>query len=240
VTCRPLAAGELYDSWDDSRWGAHETELRAIGSSASVLDVGCATGNLALRLMARGLAVVGVEPNEKAAEVARSRGVEVIIGRFDRSTLDGLGGRRFEAIVFADSLEHMVDPFEALVLARGSLEAGGKIVICLPNIVVWYARAMIALGHFDYRPIGIFDRTHLRFFTLRTARRLVERAGYRVERIRMTSVPLPVGLHAPGWLRRIWDQGYVRLASYAPGLLAEQFVIVARPTDDPVIRRVWP
>ena len=233
----PADAEELYDTWDDGHWGAHETVLRELGSSTSVLDVVCATGNLALRVKALGAAVVGVEPNERAAVVARSRGVEVVIGPFDRSTLGALGGRRFRTIVFADSLEHMVDPFEALVIARGLLETDGWIVLSIPNIVVWHARVLVALGHFDYRPIGIFDRTHLRFFTLKSARHLVETAGYRVERVSTTRVALPVG---PGWLRRVWDQAYRRLARHAPGLLAEQFVILARPTGDPMISGSWP
>jgi SAM-dependent methyltransferase len=240
MTGTPSAEGALYDSWDDSHWGAHETVLRAIGAATSVLDVGCATGNLAVRIMARGADIVGVEPNETAAEVARSRGVEVISGPFDRSTLDRLRGRRFETIVFADCLEHMVDPFAALVLARQLLPADGRIVVSIPNIVVWHARGAIALGRFDYRPTGIFDRTHIRFFTLKTARRLIERAGYRVDRVGMTRVALPLGGRAPQWVKDLWDRAYVRLATYAPGLLAEQFVIVARPTDAVQARRGWP
>jgi glycosyltransferase involved in cell wall biosynthesis/2-polyprenyl-3-methyl-5-hydroxy-6-metoxy-1,4-benzoquinol methylase len=229
-------SGVLYDTWDDAPWGAHETVLRAVGSPSSVLDVGCATGNLAIRLLARGIPVVGVEPDANAAAVARSRRVDVVVGVFDRSTIEGVGGRRFGTIVFADSLEHMADPFDALLTARDLLADHGQVVVSIPNIVVWHARGQIALGYFDYRPIGIFDRTHLRFFTLKTARRLVEKAGFQVERIDPTRVALPVG---PRWLRALWDEAYGRLARVAPGLLAEQFVIVCRPKPKPTIGR-WP
>jgi glycosyltransferase involved in cell wall biosynthesis/2-polyprenyl-3-methyl-5-hydroxy-6-metoxy-1,4-benzoquinol methylase len=230
-------AVELYDSWDDSAHGAHETVLRAIGSATTVLDVGCATGNLALRVMARGGAVVGVEPSQAAAEIARSRGIEVIIGRFDRSTLDALGGRQFGTIVFADSLEHMADPLEALVLARELLEADGGVVISIPNVVVWHARALVAFGRFEYRPSGIFDRTHLRFFTLTTARHLVEVAGYRVERVNSTRMTIQLG---PGWLRNLFNRAYGRLTRYAPSLFSEQFVFVAHPTGEAAIGGSWP
>ena len=35
-------------------------------------------------------------------------------------------------------------------------------------------------GRFDYRNWGTLDRTHLKFFTVATARQLLERTGYRI------------------------------------------------------------
>jgi hypothetical protein len=104
-------------------------------------------------------------------------------------------------------------------------------VVSIPNITVWHARALIALGHFDYTPGGIFDRTHLRFFTFKTARSLLESAGYAIFSVKATRVALPIG---PSWLRRAWDEGYGRLAGRAPNLLAEQFVLTARPSHEPI------
>jgi SAM-dependent methyltransferase len=228
---------QLYDAWDGSYWSAHETVLRAVAAAPSVLDVGCATGNLAVRIKESGATVVGVEPNPRAASLAQSRGIEVVVAPFDRSAVGALAGRTFSVVVFADTLEHMLDPLDALVLARSLLAGDGRVVASLPNVGVWHARALLALGHFDYRDGGIFDRTHIRFFTLSGARRLALAAGYRVERIWTTRVPLPVG---PRWLRTAWDEAYGRVAPLAPRLLAEQFVMVLGPLEGDGPPGSWP
>jgi SAM-dependent methyltransferase len=228
---------ELYATWDPVYWGAHEIVLRAVRPAKRVLDVGCATGNLAVRLKNDGIDVVGVEPNPAAAAVAEGRGLEVIVAPFQESTVEMLSGQRFDVIVFADSLEHMADPLAALILARALLEKGGRVVISVPNVTVWHARARIAMGRFEYSDGGIFDRTHLRFFNLRSARRLVLAAGFRTEHIWTTRVALPFG---PGWLRRIWDEAYGRVAPIMPRLLAEQFVMMLCPEAERPVAGSWP
>ena len=233
----PVRREELYESWDSSYWSAHETVLRAVRAAPSVLDVGCATGNLAVRIKDSGGTVVGIEPNPRAAALAQSRGIEVVVAPFDRSSVRAVAGRTFSVVVFADSLEHMLDPLDALVLARSLLASDGRVVASLPNVGVWHARALLALGRFDYKDGGIFDRTHVRFFTLSSARRLALAAGYRVERISTTRVPLPVG---PEWLRTVWDEAYGRVAPLAPRLLAEQFVMVLRPLEGDGAPGSWP
>jgi SAM-dependent methyltransferase len=219
----------LYEAWDYSEWGAHEIVRQTIGTGKSVLDVGCATGNLAVRVMEAGGHAVGIEPNPDAAALARTRGVEVLAGSFDEATITFLSGRRFDFVVFADSLEHMADPATALFLARRLIELDGRAIISLPNAAVWHARARVGLGRFEYTDGGIFDRTHLRFFTLRTARKLVRAAGYSMEQLWTTRVALPFG---PAVVRRGWEYVYGRLAPRAPQLLAEQFVMLLRPEPD--------
>jgi 2-polyprenyl-3-methyl-5-hydroxy-6-metoxy-1,4-benzoquinol methylase len=143
-------------------------------SARRVLDLGCATGATGAALKARQPAsVVGIELEpEYAAEAAR-RLDEVIAG--DVETVSA--GGRFDALIAADVLEHLKDPWTALRRYAALLEPGGAAVVSLPNVGHWSTYANLARGTWPRRPEGIFDATHLRWFTLRDARALLLQAG---------------------------------------------------------------
>ena len=72
------------------------------------------------------------------------------------------------------------------------LAENGFIVVSIPNIANWKVRLKLLLGKFDYREEGIMDKTHLRFFTKKTAVRLIEKAGYKIEKEEFVpSFPFP-------------------------------------------------
>jgi hypothetical protein len=54
------------------------------------------------------------------------------------------------------------------------------VIISLPNIANLRIRLNLLMGRFDYQTGGILDITHMRFFTLKTARALIEESGYRI------------------------------------------------------------
>ena len=150
-------------------------------SARRVLDLGCATGALGAALRERGAEVVGVERDPAFASAAGRRLDRVVVG--DAADLpDDLG--RFDCIVAADVLEHLTDPWTALRDATRLLEPAGSVVVSLPNVRFFETFWELGIrGRWPRRDHGIFDRTHLRWFTLRDARELVESAGLRVERV---------------------------------------------------------
>ena len=83
---------------------------------------------------------------------------------------------------FRRCAQHLVDPWRTLREVAGLLDKEGTVVISLRNVAHFLTRAKIALGQFDYTPTGILDHTHLRFFTIKTARELIESSGYRITR----------------------------------------------------------
>jgi hypothetical protein len=87
-------------------------------------------------------------------------------------------------------------------------------VVSIPNIAHWRVRFGLLRGSFNYTDSGILDRTHLRFFTQKTARALFRDAGYTIVEADVA------GYRLPHWLIR-------RLG----GLLAIQLVFAATPTD---------
>ena len=89
-----------------------------------------------------------------------------------------------------------------------------------------------AIGAFDYDQRGILDRTHLRFFTRRSIRRLVEREGFSVRRLEPVGLPLDA-LNIKGgggkWLRAV-DHLFLTIW---PTMFAYQFILELTPdTDD--------
>jgi methionine biosynthesis protein MetW len=171
----------------DERSRAYESpraEIAALvpAGARRVLDLGCATGALATLLKERGpVEVVGVERDREYAAAARERCDRVIEGDVEAVDTQQLG--RFDCLVAADVLEHLVDPWAALERYVALLEPGCRAVLSLPNVAHWTTYAHLARGSWPRDPQGIHDATHLRWFTLRDAIALAEGAGLRVEHV---------------------------------------------------------
>jgi hypothetical protein len=69
---------------------------------------------------------------------------------------------------------------------------GGLVVLSVPNVAHWTGRRALLRGRFAYAEHGLFDRTHLRFFTRASARALAEGAGLRIVAERFAPAPLPL------------------------------------------------
>ena len=83
-------------------------------------------------------------------------------------------------MVYADVLEHVLDARALLSAARPLLRPGGEVVVSLPNVATWTMRLRLLSGDFTYGDSGILDRTHLRFFTRRSARALLRASGLEI------------------------------------------------------------
>jgi O-antigen biosynthesis protein len=180
---------------------AHRLVLGAVPDDARVLDVGCAGGHLAVALAQRGCDVVGVELD---AGPARARGVQVVEGSIDDPAVRGALPGRFDAVLCADVLEHLPLPEETLSFLASVLVPGGRAIVSLPNAGHWTMRRAVLRGSLPQEDFGLFDRTHLRWFTRASAQALVEDAGLAVVAEAFTPAPLPLEAHVrlPAWLGR--------------------------------------
>ncbi len=149
----------------------------------TVLDVGCGNGGFGLTLKAqRACTVWGIEPNKEAARDAEDKLDKVINGLFVKD-MPELNGQQFDVIFFNDVLEHLVAPEEALNACKQLLSPKGCIIASIPNIR-WYPVILSLLRYkdFKYEDAGVMDKTHMRFFTLKSMRRMFESNGFRVMR----------------------------------------------------------
>jgi SAM-dependent methyltransferase len=139
-----------------------------------VLDLGCATGTTGAALKRRqDVEVVGVELEPEYAREAATRLDEVLTADVELATPGG----RFDVLIAADILEHLKDPWATLRRYAELLEPGATAIVSLPNVAHWSTYAQLARGSLPRKPEGIFDATHLRWFTLGDARALLLQAG---------------------------------------------------------------
>ncbi|MBI3666537.1 MAG: methyltransferase domain-containing protein [Acidobacteria bacterium] len=195
---------------------------------ARVLELGCADGRLASELISAGHTVVGIESDARAAAQAAARGVSVLCADPEVCDFQELK-QEFDVLVAADVLEHLRHPEAVLAQAARLLRADGEVILAVPNVANVLIRLALLLGRFPYGRRGILDRTHVQFFTLRSALELVRQSGWRVRSV--TPTPLPVPLVFPRFSRTWVGRGsFALLALLTRGfrkLLGYQFVIVA-------------
>ncbi|MDO9041544.1 MAG: class I SAM-dependent methyltransferase [Desulfocapsaceae bacterium] len=162
-------------------------QLAMVPQKSHVLEIGCATGYMTEYLTRdKQCRVLGVEPVEEQAEVARKRGLTVITGLIDAPNILALllthtqEHGPFDAIFMSQVIEHIADPSATLRALKDLLHPDGALIISTCSIVHWKCRLQILLGRWEYEDYGIFDRTHLRFFTIKSFRQLLEESGYTV------------------------------------------------------------
>ncbi len=95
------------------------------GGVQSVLDVGCGTGIAGALLAERGVEVLGIEIDERMAGIAREKGLEVEVGRFEEWDQ---GRRRFDLLTSGQAW-HWIDPQAGSLAAARALREGGRIAL---------------------------------------------------------------------------------------------------------------
>lgn len=190
--------------------------------------MGAPSGALGAALKARqNVRVVGVEIDAAYAEDAKSRLDQVLcenlddIGRWDE--LETAIGR-FDCVIAGDVLEHLVDPWTALRRVGELLDPGGLVIVSLPNVRYWETLWQLAVrGRWPRRDAGLFDRTHLRWFTFRDAHDLLSQAGMVLEGFESRNHVLPTAskLDRVAWASR-------RLRRLLHPFFAYQYLLVGR------------
>lgn len=208
--------------------------------TASILDIGCGCGAnaRAIKEGAPRARIVGIEPNLRAAELAREACDEVFHGKSD-DWLETSPSERFRAVILSDVVEHIADPVAFMrQLAAAPPLADAVFMVSVPNYAVWYNRLRTLAGRFDYAFSGLYDRTHLRFFTRASIRELLFYLDFEV--IDDDSTPSLFQSAAP-LLRKLFERdvaegNHLALADSASYRLYRRFV-------EPVESRVcatWP
>lgn len=176
---------------DDVRYVYGKISQR-VAPGSRVLDIGCATGNLALALtVERQCSVLGIEVDPEAVLTARGKGLDVC--QADIATLplgSVVGDQRFDAVLLADVLEHLLSPEEVLAQVPGLLANDGEALVSIPNITHVDTILMLAQDRWTYRATGLLDETHVRFFTMETFGQMARRCGLEVVSVDPVLVPV--------------------------------------------------
>lgn len=199
-----------------------------------VLELGCGEAALAgaYRLRNPNVHYTAAEFHAPSAAIARTRVDRLLEGDVEElSDAEILGGDKpFDAIVMGDVLEHLSDPWRILRRLHNLLSDEGHIVLCVPNIAHWHGLVELMSGRWPARDSGLFDRTHLRFFTRESLMTILQECRFEAIKLRSRNVVLD---------RSSAENAIAVLATAAEGLgldrrafveraNALQYVIVAR------------
>ncbi|MBS3974024.1 MAG: class I SAM-dependent methyltransferase [Actinobacteria bacterium] len=213
---------------------ANSRVLKLIGESKEVLEVGCALGYHTRAMRDMKCRVVGIEIDPVAAEQTRPFCEHLVIGDIEQIDLAAaLGDRQFDVVTFADVLEHLRDPVNALRAVQPFIKRSGYVVASIPNIAHYSVIFELANGRFEYRDRGLLDDTHIRFFTRNTMRQTFEQAGYVVASIERNRVsPAQTEFNTPDSESDRPFRSYVM--KHNPEADTYQFVVKAVPAVEPV------
>lgn len=154
--------------------------MRLVGARKRVLEVGCSCGSQSRVLQEHlGCEVTGIELDRDAAREAVGYCRQIIEGDIESLALeDHLREKTFDVVLFADVLEHLRDPVEALRKVKPYISDDGYLCASIPNIVHASVIMEMVRGEFEYRPEGLLDDTHIHFFTKHSLLQTFEAAGY--------------------------------------------------------------
>lgn len=216
-------------------YSSHHFARQFVTTDEDVLEIGCGHGLLSRELIEKGNRVWGVDlypPEEVALDRDSYRQVNLQIEGL-QEVQKRLGGRTFDTILFLDILEHTVDPMSILRQALAMLKPEGQIIVSVPNVAHFTVRLKLMLGRFEYQERGILDQSHLRFFTRKSLRKLIERAGYSIVRQRMAVIPIELitGLSISNPIMRVLHGILVISTKLMPSAMGYQTLVIAKPRN---------
>jgi 2-polyprenyl-3-methyl-5-hydroxy-6-metoxy-1,4-benzoquinol methylase len=226
------ATGVRDEAGDQSYFEHTRPELRALVpiGARRVLDVGCGGGALGAALKAErpGCEVVGLEGFPEAAARARGRLDDVLC--LDLDSLESLpaDAGKFDALVFGDVLEHLLDPLRLLRTLLPALADDGVLVLSIPNVKHWTVLyPLLVKDRWTYEDAGLLDRTHVHFFTGGTATQMLTELGLDLVHLGVNDLaPLPAEMEPLAGLAAAFGADRTEAAAR---LGAYQYLMVARP-----------
>lgn len=152
--------------------------LQWVTPGSRVLEVGCAHGAVT-RLMVEklGCTVVAVDTNPACAASVHGVATRFVCGDIESPEVLAQIRGEYDHILLMDVLEHCPRPERVLETLRAYAHPKSTFIVTLPNVLVWHVRLPITLGRFEYADSGTLDRTHLRFFSIDSARELLTSSG---------------------------------------------------------------
>ncbi|MGL4911648.1 MAG: methyltransferase domain-containing protein [Romboutsia sp.] len=145
-------------------------------STVNILEIGCACGSTLLKLneIYKDCNLYGFDINKESTDIAKCiDNAEIKCADIESDDIL-FEENKFDLIILLDVLEHLKDPWKLMKKVKKALKKEGQIIISLPNIMHISIVHDLVQGKWDYQESGILDRTHLRFFTLKSIREMFQ------------------------------------------------------------------
>lgn len=147
-----------------------------------VLEIGCAKGGFRAHLK-NDCEYWGIEPNQEVSKIATLKLNYVLTGTFDE-VYNSLPNDFFDLVICNDVIEHMNDHHLFYKKIQKKCTTQCYIVGSLPNVrYIMNLYELLFSKNWKYREEGILDKTHLRFFTLKSIQEDFQLFNYEVEKL---------------------------------------------------------
>lgn len=215
--------------------GNPEVLMKVCTETRSLLDVGCGAGDNArlIRKLISGIVVDGITASSLEQFEAQKQMRSCVIADIEGGPPRELLSSQYDCILFSHILEHLRNPARVLADFLPLLKNGGQLLIAVPNITFFKWRWQLALGRFEYAQSGVFDNTHLRFFTYHSADRMLLAE---VENLKMYEKSVTGSV--PLWIfrRHLLTKSAAKYldglgARFAPNLFGDQIILDLRKRD---------
>lgn len=144
-----------------------------------LFELGCGNGSVASELVRLGWEVTGVDPSEQGIAQANARfpAIPLRLG----SAYDDLAAQygTFPVVVSLEVVEHVYAPRKYAATLYSLLEPGGVAVVSTPYHGYLKNLALAASGKMDAHFTALWDHGHIKFWSEKTLRSLLEEAGFR-------------------------------------------------------------
>ena len=169
---------------------SHSMLLGQIRKNSKILEFGCANGMMTQYMKEElGCQVYIVEYEKAAYDDAIQYAVDgtcsdiMELEWYDKFQI------QFDYVLFADVLEHLIDPERILQKAKDKLKDEGKVLISIPNIAHNDIILKLLNNNFDYTSIGLLDDTHIHFFASNNIEKFAHLAGYKIIDLKYVTRP---------------------------------------------------
>ena len=156
-------------------------------TAKTVLEIGCGSGALgqAFKAINPDATYLGVEMMDEPAQIARTRLDQVWTCNVESDNQFRLPDqyKTIDALVYGDVLEHLNNPLQVLQNQQEWLSENGVVIACIPNVQHWSVLLNLISGRWPQEDQGIFDRTHLRWFTLQSIKELFKAVDLHIAQI---------------------------------------------------------
>lgn len=194
----------------------------------TVLDIGCGTGSIARVLTEKGMEVDGISLSESELSEANKYLRKGYIHDLEKGLPAKIQDEEYDCVICSHVLEHIAYPEKLLADIRRVMKKDAVLVVALPNVFYYRYRLQLLSGSFKTEESGIWDYTHLRWYSFDTAKQLFVDNGFTVQVARVSgelpfSALLKYVLPAP-----VRNAGYKLLSKVSRGLFGFQLLYTAK------------
>lgn len=202
--------------------------------AGTILDIGCDRGFLGTLLVKsnRLYQIDGVDiDQEKLKIIQHIDKTYRQTYRFDLNLNVWPIKQKYDIVVIADTLEHLLNPRQCLAKIISLVKTNGMFIVSVPNSAFWWARFMLLSGNFPQQNRGIFDQSHLHFYTKKTIFNLLQEVtSIQILKYAQTTVPFQfvIGIYA-SWLPiKFVYKFFYMFATFWPTLFSYQHIFVCK------------